>query len=97
MIQLITCLFFGYFANTWALESADSHTYLGIDFSRTNGDEDEFTVKILVDTLTNCGRWMIVMSNLVPISLIVTVETVRFIQGLFMQWDIDMCDQKTGI
>jgi len=32
----------------------------------------------------NCGRWMIVMSNLVPISLIVTVETVRFIQGLFI-------------
>lgn len=39
---------------------------------------------------------MIVMSNLVPISLIVTVETVRFMQGVFMQWDIDMVDMKTG-
>ena len=36
------------------------------------------------------------MSNLVPISLIVTVETVRFMQGVFMQWDIDMVDMKTG-
>ena len=40
---------------------------------------------------------MIVMSNLVPISLIVTVESVRFAQGLFMQWDIDLCDIKTGV
>ena len=39
---------------------------------------------------------MIVMSNLVPISLIVTVETVRFVQGIFMQWDINLCDLKTG-
>lgn len=51
---------------------------------------------MLVDILTNCGRWMIVMSNLVPISLIVTVESVRFIQALFMQWDIDLADLKTG-
>lgn len=50
-----------------------------------------------MDTLINTGRWMIVMSNLVPISLIVTVETVRFIQGLFMQWDYDLCDKKTGV
>jgi len=40
---------------------------------------------------------MIVMSNLVPISLIVTVETVRFVQGLFIQWDIDMIGKNTGV
>lgn len=53
-------------------------------------------MSMLVDILTNCGRWMIVMSNLVPISLIVTVETVRFVQALFMQWDIDLADHRTG-
>jgi len=37
------------------------------------------------------------MSNLVPISLIFTVELVRFIQALFMQWDIDLIDKTTGI
>ena len=68
------------------------HKYLALDFNFINVDEEQYKIKILVDTLTNCGRWMIVMSNLVPISLIVTVELVRFIQGLFMQWDIDLCD-----
>ena len=76
------------------------HQYLSIDPLWTPGqveDEEAYQLKVVVDTLTNCGRWMIVMSNLVPISLIVTVETVRFIQGMFMQWDIDMVDMKTGV
>ena len=51
---------------------------------------------MIVDTLTNTGRWMIVMSNLVPISLLVTVETVRFVQGIFMQWDVDLVGKDTG-
>jgi magnesium-transporting ATPase (P-type) len=51
----------------------------------------------MLDVITHCGRWMIVMSNLVPISLIFTVELVRFIQALFMQWDIDLIDKTTGI
>ena len=79
MIQLFTCLFFGYFADHWAIEAADLHSYLGFDFHRVDNDEEEFKLKILLDTLTNCGRWMIVMSNLVPISLVVTVEFARFI------------------
>ena len=40
---------------------------------------------------------MIVMSNLVPISLLVTVETVRFVQGMFMQWDVDLMGKATGL
>ena len=37
------------------------------------------------------------MSNLVPISLLVTVETVRFVQGMFMQWDVDLMGKTTGL
>lgn len=97
MMQLISCLFLGYFADQWAIEVADLHTYLAFDFNFVNQDEEQYKLKILIDTLTNCGSWMIVMSNLVPISLIVTVESVRFVQGLFMQWDIDLCDVKSGV
>ena len=79
MIQLIWCLFFGYLADTWSIEVSKQHTYLGLDFGSIEADKEQMRLKVLVDTLTNCGRWMIVMSNLVPISLIVTVETVRFV------------------
>ena len=96
MIQLIMCLFFGYIADQWSLEAAGKHNYLGFEFPDLSMDDEKFKLKILVDTLTNCGRWMIVTSFLVPISLIVTVETVRFVQGLFIEWDIDLCDLKSG-
>jgi len=75
----------------------DVHTYLGFEYEAPETDAEKYRLYVLVEVLTHCGRWMIVMSNLVPISLIVTVETVRFIQALFMQWDVDLCDLKTGI
>ena len=34
---------------------------------------------------------MIVMSNMIPISMIVTVEMVRFLQAYFIMWDVDLC------
>lgn len=39
------------------------------------------------------GRWLIVLSNMVPISLLVTLESVKFAQSLFIHWDVDMCDE----
>lgn len=37
--------------------------------------------------LTNFGAWFIIFMNLVPISLMVTFEIVKFIQAIFIQWD----------
>lgn len=34
--------------------------------------------------------WLIILSSFVPISLIVSMETVKFLQGTFIGWDIDM-------
>jgi len=39
------------------------------------------------------GRWILMMTNLVPISLIVSLEFVRLGQAFFMMWDVDMFDQ----
>lgn len=38
------------------------------------------------------GTWILIFTNLVPISLLVTTEFVKFIQGTFMGWDINMAD-----
>ena len=35
-----------------------------------------------------------IFTNFVPISLIVTLEIVKFWQGTFMSWDADMYDQE---
>lgn len=38
------------------------------------------------------GTWVLVISNIVPISLLVTMETIKFFQSWVIGWDIDMYD-----
>ena len=43
------------------------------------------------------GTWIVINSNFVPISLLVTMEGIKFFQAMFMEWDIDMFDKETSI
>ena len=45
--------------------------------------------------LKMAGTWIITCTNFVPISLLVTMETIKLFQGIFMEWDIDMYDKET--
>ena len=36
--------------------------------------------------------WVLLFTNMVPISLLVTIEVVKFAQSFFIQWDINMYD-----
>ena len=38
------------------------------------------------------GTWVLIFTNFVPISLLVTLETIKFFQAMFMGFDIDMYD-----
>ena len=42
------------------------------------------------------GTWIIICTNFVPISLLVTMESIKLFQGMFMEWDIDMTDKETA-
>ena len=39
------------------------------------------------------GTWYLVMTNIVPISLLVTMEMIKFVQSWIIGWDIDMFDK----
>ena len=39
------------------------------------------------------GTWTLIISNIVPISLLVTMETIKFFQSWVIGWDIDMFDK----
>ncbi len=41
------------------------------------------------------GTWTLIFTNLVPISLLVTLEMIKYIQGMFISWDIGIYDQAT--
>ena len=53
--------------------------------------EKSFSFKNL---LTKCGTWIVLLNNIVPISLLVTLEMVKYIQGMFISWDIFMYDKS---
>ena len=42
------------------------------------------------------GTWVIICTNFVPISLLVTMESIKLFQGMFIEWDIDMYDKETS-
>ena len=57
------------------------HYYLG------QHEEPSFSM-----ALKNTGTWILFMTNLVPISLVVSLEIVKFFQAQFMMYDILMYD-----
>ncbi len=39
--------------------------------------------------------WNVLLNNLVPISLLMTMELIKYFQGCFIQWDINIYDRET--
>lgn len=40
------------------------------------------------------GTWYLVMTNIVPISLLVSMEMIKFVQSWIIGWDLDMFDSS---
>jgi phospholipid-transporting ATPase len=57
-------------------------------------DHDENNQKTIIAFFIITFTWIIVCTNFVPISLLVTMETIKFLQGMFMEFDIDMYYKK---
>ena len=55
-------------------------------------NEQSFSFSNLI---TRCGTWIVLLNNIVPISLLVTLEMIKYIQGMFISWDIYMYDKET--
>ena len=52
--------------------------------------EDVLGWPLVYEILNKFGTWMLLFANFVPISLIVTLEMVKFLQAQFIQWDADI-------
>lgn len=89
IVQLIMCLAGGvcyavwesmYYEDAWYLapDSATDHVVLGS------------SLPLLYTVLLKSGTWLLQLNNMVPISLMVMMTTVKFIQGYLLQFD-DAC------
>ena len=88
LIQLGICIFCALYNTIWFFSNYDDlNSYLDIDaISWYKNEGLVFVVQLFT--------WFLLFSNFVPISLIVTLEIVKFIQAAFIQWDIMMFDKE---
>lgn len=91
-MQLAMCLFLAIANYVWVKNRGVNHPYLALTY-QVEGIYANGFVQIVINFLT----FWILLSYLVPISLFVTLEIVKFWQGfVFMNLDKDMKDPNTG-
>eukprot|EP00831_Metopus_contortus_P067701 TRINITY_DN6042_c0_g1_i4.p1 TRINITY_DN6042_c0_g1~~TRINITY_DN6042_c0_g1_i4.p1 ORF type:complete len:529 (+),score=76.20 TRINITY_DN6042_c0_g1_i4:235-1821(+) len=77
-IEFILCALLGIFAALWQKNNEDEHIYTYYQYS----PGVEFVLRFF--------SYFILLNTLIPISLIVTLEVIKFFQLFFMQWDVFM-------
>jgi len=98
-LLFLLCICQAILGESWSIQQLGKSEYLMLaeETIVEMQTKEEYNMQMLVLGLTRAGRWLLILSNFVPISLIVTVESVRFLQAYFIQWDVDMFDKERGI
>ena len=60
----------------------------------TVNSTDEDTWNTTSEFFISFGAWFLALMNFVPISLLVTLEMCKYLQGVFIGWDILMYDRE---
>lgn len=47
--------------------------------------------------IVKLGTWILLLTNFVPISLLVTVEMVKYMQAIFIEWDASLICPQLGM
>ena len=68
------------------MKNKNRYDYLELE----DGDKKSF----LLSLLTKMGTWILVFTNFVPISLMVSLELVKFWQAMFMSFEWLMYDDE---
>lgn len=89
MIQAIVCLLAAMYCACWqhiVYYSEYNPKYLDL--------KDEPLTDLLMNIAIYLGRWVLSLMNFVSISLLVSLEMVKFCQGIFIEWDWMMYDPE---
>lgn len=96
-MQLLFCSIAAIYAATWNLTTRDeTNHYLHWDMN-----SNIWTELWPLQFIQEFGSWILIFTNFVPISLLVTVELVKFMQAYFIQEDVNIytaeLDLKTAV
>lgn len=90
LIQLVFSLVAAVITSLWTYFKGDEYWYI-----YPKGNNDSINLGVLIPQQT--GIWFIALMNFVPISLLVTLEMINFIQAYFINVDVDILDEPRGI
>lgn len=85
LVQIILASIGSCIGTTWMIRNIDN-SYLNFD------KRDQWNTNWFLLFVKTTGTWILIFTSFVPISLLVTLEIVKFFQGFFMQWDVLMYD-----
>lgn len=85
VLQIVLTLLLGATGDFWLVYNAKRHWYL---FEETNHAWSSWLIIPF--------RFLLLMSLMIPISLKVTLDAVKYIYKLLIDWDLDMVDADTG-
>lgn len=97
LIEFIMCAVAAAFATVWNdLYDDKTNQYLALDeVEIIDGDWEWYTyLAIFAKTFFT---WILLFTNMVPISLLVSVEIVKFFQSMFIGWDINIYDTEKDL
>jgi phospholipid-transporting ATPase len=102
-IQLAVCMSSALYSSLWErliTGNNDNPWYLELDryYPSKPADISQWQQKtgfqsLLLTIPINYGKWFLAMMNFVSISLLVSLEMVKFVQGLFMEYDVLIYDE----
>ncbi|OMJ85922.1 hypothetical protein SteCoe_12625 [Stentor coeruleus] len=91
LMQLVLCAVCAVYYTTWYSENRDTtDIYLRLN-------ENSSTSDAMVQFVIQFFSWMLIFTNFVPISLLVTLEMVRFMQAGFISKDIKIYYEPNDI
>lgn len=80
-VQILTCIFSALYSAIWYEMYKEKLPYLDIDLNGVANNSFYYNFFVRM------GNWIIIFQNFVPISLLVTLETVKFLQGIIISKD----------
>lgn len=88
LLQCILCIIGAVWETLWTKKYQSQAYYLGYP----NPDQTWNFGHSFLYFIKSFFTWVLLFTNMVPISLLVTLEIVKFFQAMFISWDIDIYD-----
>jgi magnesium-transporting ATPase (P-type) len=67
-------------------------TEVYLDLQAVRGNGGIFEKYWILNAVQKYFTWILIFTNMVPISLMVTLEVVKFVQAFFITWDYRIYD-----